>query len=140
MAFYGPYGMGVATDREEYSEYFVKALNDAFTERQLALDVFVCEGAYCGAHGYLVANFTGIFLGNDFHYLKKCRQSFISFYLQEKNRPILTLSLDLAFIGMLTPKITKSLKVGDSLIYRHFSYKLILIYLLVQISANHEGN
>ena len=70
MAFYGPYGMGVATDREEYSEYFVKALNDAFTERQLALDVFVCEGAYCGAHGYLVANFTGFFLGNDFHYLK----------------------------------------------------------------------
>ena len=63
MTFYGSYGLGVSTDYEEYSYFFVEALSKAFTNRDLDLQLLVCEGPYCGAVGYLEADFTGKFLG-----------------------------------------------------------------------------
>lgn len=53
----------MSTDYDEYSQFFVKALSTALSDRQLELDLLVCEGAFCGAHGYLVGNFTGTWLG-----------------------------------------------------------------------------
>lgn len=68
MVWYGSYGFGMARGKEEYSFFFVRALNKAFQSRELQLDLMVCEGNYCGAHGYLIGNFTGIFLGNIFKF------------------------------------------------------------------------
>ena len=63
MTWYGSHGFGVAENRRDYYKYFVYALNTAFTDRKIDLDLMVCEGTICGAHGYLVGNFTGPFLG-----------------------------------------------------------------------------
>ena len=63
MVWYGSHGFGMAENAKDYSLYFVKAIHAAFTDRKLELDLIVCEGKICGAHGYLVGNFTGTFLG-----------------------------------------------------------------------------
>ena len=38
-------------------------MQSTFTDRNIQLDLIVCEGRICGAHGYLIGNFTGPFLG-----------------------------------------------------------------------------
>ena len=63
MKFYGSHGIGVAENVYDYHKYFVHAINTAFTDRNIQLDLIVCEGRICGAHGYLIGNFTGPFLG-----------------------------------------------------------------------------
>ncbi len=63
LTFYGCYGLGMSTNYDEYSYFFVEALSTAFANRELELDLLVCEGAYCGAIGYLVGDFVGEFLG-----------------------------------------------------------------------------
>ena len=64
MTWYGSHGLGVAEDKKTYSKYFVEAVHSAFSDRKLQLDLIVCEGKICGAHGYLTGNFSGPFLGN----------------------------------------------------------------------------
>ena len=63
MKFYGSHGFGVAENVYDYHKYFVHAISTAFTDRKIQLDLIVCEGRICGAHGYLIGNFTGPFLG-----------------------------------------------------------------------------
>jgi predicted ester cyclase len=63
MTWYGSHGFGVAENIDDYYKYFIFAINTAFTDRKIDLDLMVCEGTICGAHGYLVGNFTGPFLG-----------------------------------------------------------------------------
>ena len=66
MTWYGSHGFGVAENIDDYYKYFIFAINTAFTDRKIDLDLMVCEGTICGAHGYLVGNFTGPFLGKTF--------------------------------------------------------------------------
>ena len=63
MTWYGSHGFGVAEDVDDYSKYFVEPISSAFANRSIDLDLIVCEGAYCGAHGYLMGNYTDSFLG-----------------------------------------------------------------------------
>jgi len=63
MKFYGSHGFGYAENMNEYYKYFKHSLDTAFSNRRIDLDMITCEGPICGAHGYLVGNFTGPFLG-----------------------------------------------------------------------------
>ncbi len=65
MKWYGSYGFGLSNDFVEYSYFLTRALSLAFTQRFLQIDMFVCEGQYCAAHGNLVGNFSGKFLGEN---------------------------------------------------------------------------
>lgn len=63
MHFYGPSGIGFASSVEEYMEHVLGPVRRGFSERSYVLDLLTCEGAYCGAHGYLHAVHSGCFLG-----------------------------------------------------------------------------
>ena len=63
MKWYGSHGIGVAENIHDYYKYFMSEINTAFSNRRVELDLMVCEGKICGAHGYLIGNFTGPFLG-----------------------------------------------------------------------------
>ena len=71
MTWYGSHGFGVAENIDDYYKYFIFAINTAFTDRKIDLDLMVCEGTICGAHGYLVGNFTGPLLGKIFFTFEK---------------------------------------------------------------------
>ena len=60
---YGPVGFGMASNKEEYQETFIRAIRTAFSDRFIEIDILTCEGTYCGAHGYLYGKHTGDFLG-----------------------------------------------------------------------------
>ena len=60
---YGPVGFGMATNKFEYEENFIRAIRTAFSDRFIEIDILTCEGTYCGAHGYLYGKHTGDFLG-----------------------------------------------------------------------------
>jgi len=63
LTWYGPVGFGMATNKEEYQETFIRAIRTAFSDRFIEIDILTCEGTYCGAHGYLYGKHTGDFLG-----------------------------------------------------------------------------
>jgi len=63
MTWYGPVGFGMATNKVEYEENFIKVIREAFSDRHLDIDILTCEGVYCGANGYLYGVNTGMFLG-----------------------------------------------------------------------------
>ena len=63
MVWYGGAGFGMATSKDEYEEHILGPLRAGLTKRELQLDVVHCEGVYCGAHGYLVGQHTGYWLG-----------------------------------------------------------------------------
>lgn len=63
MVWYGSHGFGMAETKEQYNTYFIAALRQALSDRHIDLDLIVCEGKICGAHGYLVGKFIGSFLG-----------------------------------------------------------------------------
>eukprot|EP00466_Bigelowiella_natans_P009143 jgi/Bigna1/133827/aug1.22_g8535 len=63
MIWYGPVGIGMATNCEEYHKHFLIPLHSAFTDSSLEIDVFSCEGPYCGVHGRFSATHTGEWLG-----------------------------------------------------------------------------
>lgn len=63
MIWYGPEGIGMATSCKDYFEHFLQPLYLAFPSRDVEIDVLTCEGAYCGAHGTMVAKNTGPWLG-----------------------------------------------------------------------------
>ena len=65
MIWYGAHGLGVCQGIVEYEKYMIGKLSQSFTNRSLEVDVLVCEGGYCGAHGYLNAIFSGQFLGEE---------------------------------------------------------------------------
>ena len=63
MIFYGPSGVGLARGFEEYRLHVLAPLWAAFADRRFELDTLVCEGGFCGAHGYLHATHVGCYLG-----------------------------------------------------------------------------
>ena len=63
MTWYGCHGFGVAENIRDYFKYFVYPINTAFANKRIELDLIVCEGTICGAHGYLVGNFVRPILG-----------------------------------------------------------------------------
>merc|ERR1711963_696689 len=64
MTWYGPVGFGMATNKEEYEQYFIKPMRSAFSNREIEINVLTCEGTYCGANGWLYGKHTGNFLEN----------------------------------------------------------------------------
>jgi len=65
MVWYGVAGFGMATNKAEYEEHILAPIREGLSSRTLAIDVLNCEGAYCGAHGYLQAMHTGTWLGEE---------------------------------------------------------------------------
>lgn len=63
MVWYGSHGFGFAENKEQYNAHFIAPLRQALSDRRIELDLIVCEGKICGAHGYLVGKFMGTFLG-----------------------------------------------------------------------------
>jgi hypothetical protein len=63
MLFYGPAGVGMAQGYEQYATHVLAPLHAAFADRRFELDVVACEGAFCGAHGYMVGRQVGCYLG-----------------------------------------------------------------------------
>jgi len=63
MVWYGGAGFGMATSKEEYETHILAPLRAGLTMRELKLDMLHCEGVYCGAHGYIEAQHTGEWLG-----------------------------------------------------------------------------
>jgi len=63
MVWYGCHGFGVAENINDYNKYFLYPISTAFTDKRIELDVMVCEGTICGAHGYLVGKFVKPLLG-----------------------------------------------------------------------------
>ena len=63
MTWYGSHGFGVAENIRDYYKYFIYPINKAFSDKRIELDLIVCEGKICGAHGYLIGNFIWPLLG-----------------------------------------------------------------------------
>merc|ERR1712002_1422792 len=63
MVWYGVAGFGMGTSKAEYEEHILGPLRTGLSSRSVAIDILNCEGAYCGAHGYLQALHTGTWLG-----------------------------------------------------------------------------
>jgi len=65
MVWYGGAGFGMATSKTEYEEHILGPLRKGLSSRVLDLDVINCEGAYCGAHGYIKGIHSGTWLGEE---------------------------------------------------------------------------
>jgi len=65
MVWYGGAGFGMATSKDQYEEHILAPLREGLSSRELAIDVLNCEGAYCGAHGYVKGIHTGVWLGEE---------------------------------------------------------------------------
>jgi len=63
MIFHGPSGVGLARSYDEYANHVLAPLAAAFEDTRFELDVLVCEGAFCGAHGHYVGRLIGCYLG-----------------------------------------------------------------------------
>ncbi len=63
MVWYGPVGIGMATSCEEYQDHFLIPLHAAFSNTTFNIDVFTCEGSYCGVLGRFVGTHSGTWLG-----------------------------------------------------------------------------
>jgi len=65
MKWYGPFGIGFASSKIEYETYYLKQLREAFSDRQVEINVLSCEGAYCGVNGFIHGVHTGPWLGEE---------------------------------------------------------------------------
>jgi len=65
MVWYGSAGFGMATSKQEFEAEILNPLREGISDRSLAIDVVSCEGSYCGAHGYIYGNHSGIWLGQE---------------------------------------------------------------------------
>jgi len=65
MTWYGSTGLGMATNKAEYNEHILKPWRAAFSDRSVDISVLTCEGAYCGAIGWLVGTHVGHWLGEE---------------------------------------------------------------------------
>jgi len=63
MVWYGGAGFGMATSKDEYETNILAPLRAGLSMRELHLDILHCEGVYCGAHGYIISQHTGEWLG-----------------------------------------------------------------------------
>jgi len=65
MTWYGPFSIGFARSKAEYELHYLKPLREAFSNRQVEINVLTCEGAYCGVNGYIHGVHTGPWLGEE---------------------------------------------------------------------------
>jgi len=65
MKWYGPFGIGYASNKEEYDTHFLTPFRAAFSDRTVEFNVLSCEGAYCGANGWIHGFHTGTWLGEE---------------------------------------------------------------------------
>jgi len=63
LTWYGPVGLGVASNKAEYQFEFIEKLRSAFSSATFEIDVLACEGHFCGVHGVLHGTHVGEFLG-----------------------------------------------------------------------------
>jgi len=65
MTWYGSTGLGMATNKAEYNEHILKPFKAAFKDLNVDIIVLTCEGAYCGATGWIVGTHVGTWLGEE---------------------------------------------------------------------------
>merc|ERR1711973_62253 len=65
MTWYGGAGFGMASNKDEYEEHILKPTRDGLSNRALDLDILNCEGSYCGAHGFLSGDHSGVWFGEE---------------------------------------------------------------------------
>jgi len=63
MTWYGPFGIGMAKNKEDYETFYLEPFRNAFSDRQLEINILSCEGVYCGVNGFIHAKHTGPWLG-----------------------------------------------------------------------------
>mmetsp|Transcript_146650 Transcript_146650/g.408573 ORF Transcript_146650/g.408573 Transcript_146650/m.408573 type:complete len:191 (+) Transcript_146650:1-573(+) len=52
LAFYGPWGIGMARGKQQLRDLVLAPLVAAFSDRSFAVDSLLCEGTICGLYGY----------------------------------------------------------------------------------------
>merc|ERR1719461_1498590 len=65
MKWYGPFGIGYASNKQDYEEFYLKPLREGISERQVEINVLTCEGAYCGVNGFIHGLHSGPWLGEE---------------------------------------------------------------------------
>merc|ERR1719461_101639 len=65
MKWYGPFGIGYASNKQDYEEFYLKPLREGISERQVEINVLTCEGAYCGVNGFIHGFHSGPWLGEE---------------------------------------------------------------------------
>merc|ERR1719461_1753428 len=65
MKWYGPFGIGYASNKQDYEEFYLKPLREGISERQVEINVLTCEGAYCGVNGFIHGVHSGPWLGEE---------------------------------------------------------------------------
>jgi len=63
LIFWGPGGIGHAQGREQYQKFVLEPFRAAFADRAANIDIFDCEGNYCGAFGHITGRHVGTWLG-----------------------------------------------------------------------------
>ena len=65
MNWYGPFGVGHATNKQDYEQFFLKPFREAFSSREIEINVLTCEGSYCGVNGFIHGVHSGPWLGEE---------------------------------------------------------------------------
>ena len=65
MNWYGPFGIGHATNKQDYEQFFLKPFREAFSSREIEINVLTCEGSYCGVNGFIHGVHSGPWLGEE---------------------------------------------------------------------------
>jgi len=63
--FYGPGGIGMASSSTELEQHVLQPFRAAFANRTLDVQIFDCEGPYCGATGFIKGRHVKTWLGLD---------------------------------------------------------------------------
>jgi len=63
MTFYGPGGIGLASNANEFQQHVLGPFRQAFADRTCDAQMLFCEGNYCGAFGTLQGRHTGTWVG-----------------------------------------------------------------------------
>merc|ERR1712187_531155 len=63
--YYGPGGIGMARGSAELEQHVLRPFRAAFANRTLDVQIFDCEGGYCGATGFIKGKHVKDWLGLD---------------------------------------------------------------------------
>jgi len=69
MDWYGPFGIGYAPNKQDYEQFFLKPFREAFSERNIEINILTCEGSYCGVNGFIHGVHSGPWLGEEATFL-----------------------------------------------------------------------
>jgi len=65
MDWYGPFGIGYAPSKQDYEVFFLQPFREAFSQREIEINVLTCEGSYCGVNGFIHGVHSGPWLGEE---------------------------------------------------------------------------